>query len=129
MTPMNVISAVARCATSAAVIPLIGIVLYQLDSSVLVEYQRANIGMYGFCAWRSLFLLFLSVCIIWLSSRALSPKPGDLVSMVVGLIVCSAFIVYFEMAPCLYDFGLLYTLLFFIYLCALVIGFAGRMVA
>ncbi len=74
-------------------------------------------------------MLFLSVCIIWLSSRALSPKPGDLVSMVVGLIACSAFILYFEIAPYLYDFGLLYALLFFIYLCALVVGFAGRIIA
>ena len=129
MKPMNVVSTAARCVASAVVISLVGIALYQFDSSVLVDLQRGNINEYIFSAWRSLLLLFLSVCIVWLSSRALSPKPGDLASMAVGLIVCSAFILYFEIAPYLYDFGLLYALLFFIYICALVVGFAGRVIA
>ncbi len=126
---MNKIVTLVRCFLSAAIIPLIGIALVLLDNSMLVEYQRGNTGQFGFCAWRGLFLIFLSACIIWLSSRALSPKPGDLPSMVVGLVLCSAFIVYFKLAPVMYDFGLLYALLCCIYICALVVGFAGRAIA
>lgn len=123
------LAAVARCGISALAIPLIGIALYLLDSSALFQYQRGNIDDIGLFAWRGLFLIFLSACIIWLSSRALSPKPGDLPSMAVGLVLCSVFIVYFKLVPVMYDFGLLYALLCCIYICALVVGLAGRAIA
>lgn len=117
--------ALAHCLT-VLVIPCLAIAAYFADPYLLVMYQRFEISMSLFGAWRIAVVLLVALSSIWLASRALQAKRGNAVALALGLVVCAALTYAFRVFPMIDGLGLLVSMLICSYLCSLILALVGR---
>ena len=117
--------ALSHCLT-VLVIPCLSIAAYFADPYLLVMYQRFEISMSLFGAWRIAVVLLVALSSIWLASRALQAKRGNAIALALGLAVCAGFAYVFRVFPMIAGLGLLVSVLICSYLCSLSLALVGR---
>lgn len=117
-----------RCVFTAVVVPAVEALLCFGSLPIFQLYLRAGISLGVLNGVYIVAMMIMALGVFWVASRAVLPKPGDVVGIAFGLVISAALAV--AMRYDLFsDLGLLFAMLVCTYLVGLVVAVRGSLVA